>query len=71
LTTTDHGIGIHPDDLSHVCERFFRGRNAETSGSGLGLAIAQRIMQHHGGDLRLRSVLGAGTEVDVLLPVAR
>jgi signal transduction histidine kinase len=71
LTTTDHGIGIHPDDLSHVCERFFRGRNAETTGSGLGLAIAQRIMRHHGGDLRFRSVLGAGTEVDVLIPVAR
>ena len=70
LTIKDHGIGIHPDDLSHVCDRFFRGRNARASGSGLGLAIAKRIMQHHGGDLRFRSILGAGTEVDVIVPVA-
>jgi signal transduction histidine kinase len=70
LTVTDHGIGIHPDDIAHVCERFFRGRNARESGSGLGLAIARRIMTHHGGDLRVRSVLGKGTEVDVLVPLA-
>jgi len=70
LTITDHGIGIHPDDLSHVRERFFRGRNVRGSGSGLGLAIAQRILQHHGGDLRIRSKVGTGTEVDVLLPIA-
>src|SRR5262249_33694742 len=63
LTVKDHGIGIHPDDLSHVYDRFFRGRNARASGSGLGLAIAKRIMRHHGGNLRVRSVLGAGTEV--------
>jgi signal transduction histidine kinase len=70
LTIKDHGIGIHPDDLSHVCDRFFRGRNARASGSGLGLAIAKRIMQHHDGDLRVRSVLGAGTEVDVAMRAA-
>lgn len=70
LTITDHGIGIHADDLPHVCERFFRGRNVRASGSGLGLTIAQRIMQHHGGDLRVRSVIGVGTDVDVLLPIA-
>jgi signal transduction histidine kinase len=70
LIVKDHGIGIHPDDVSHVYERFFRGRNARASGSGLGLAIARRIMQHHDGNLRLRSVLGAGTEVDVILRVA-
>jgi signal transduction histidine kinase len=70
LTIKDHGIGIHPDDLSHVCDRFFRGQNARASGSGLGLAIAKRIMQHHDGDLRVRSVLGAGTEVDVAMRAA-
>ena len=70
LTVKDHGIGIHPDDLSHVYDRFVRGRNARASGSGLGLAIAQRIMRHHDGNLRVRSVLGAGTEVDVILRAA-
>jgi signal transduction histidine kinase len=67
VTVADHGIGIHSDDLPHVRERFFRGRNARASGSGLGLAIAQRIINHHGGKLRIRSAPGVGTEVDLLL----
>jgi signal transduction histidine kinase len=67
LTVADRGIGIHPDDLAHVHERFFRGRNADAGGSGLGLAIAERIMAHHGGEMRIRSVPGQGTEVDLFL----
>jgi signal transduction histidine kinase len=71
LTVTDHGIGIHPADLAHIGERFFRGRNARVAGSGLGLAIARRVVKHHGGDLRFRSNLGTGTEVSVLIPLAQ
>lgn len=67
VTVADRGIGIHPDDLAHVRERFFRGRNAHTNGSGLGLSIAQRILTHHGGQLHIRSELGGGTQVDLLL----
>jgi signal transduction histidine kinase len=71
LTVRDRGAGIAPEDLSRVFERFYRGRNAAVSGSGLGLAIAKRIVESHGGRLAIRSTVGVGTEVDVILPTSR
>jgi signal transduction histidine kinase len=67
LTVSDRGIGIHPDDLAHVQERFFRGRNAPANGSGLGLAIADRIIRQNGGGMTIDSELGVGTKVHLLL----
>lgn len=71
VTFTDRGVGIYPEDLPHVLDRFFRGRNAGAGGSGLGLAIAQRIMKSHGGELRIRSTSGVGTQVDLLFDTRR
>jgi signal transduction histidine kinase len=68
ITVADRGAGIHHEDIARVFDRFYRGRNAKESGSGLGLAIAQRIVRHHGGDISIRSTVGAGTEVEFLLP---
>lgn len=68
IVFTDEGIGIPLEDLPRVFERFFRASNAKRSGSGLGLAIARRIIRHHGGDIAVRSTLGQGTEIDVMLP---
>jgi signal transduction histidine kinase len=70
LTFADRGIGIHKDDIKHIFDRFFRGRNAGESGSGLGLAIAQRILTYHGGAIVVRSNIEAGTEFDLRLPIA-
>lgn len=70
LTFTDRGQGIPREDIDHVFDRFYRGRNATTAGSGLGLTIAKRILEFHGGDIRLRSDGATGTEVMLLLPVA-
>jgi signal transduction histidine kinase len=70
LTIVDRGVGVPEDDLAHVFDRFYRGRNAEGSGSGLGLAIARRILRHHGGEISMRSAVGAGTEVEVVFPTA-
>jgi signal transduction histidine kinase len=67
LTIADRGTGIHKEDMEHVFERFFRGRNASEGGSGLGLAIARRILRHYGGDIAVRSTVGVGTEIDVTL----
>ena len=67
----DRGAGIGKEDIGHVFERFYRGRNTTRDGSGLGLAIAQRIVRHHGGDIAIRSAVGAGTEVELLLLAAR
>jgi signal transduction histidine kinase len=70
LTFTDRGKGIPREDIDHVFERFYRGRNVTSAGSGLGLTIAKRILEFHGGDIRLRSDGVTGTEVSLFLPVA-
>ena len=71
LTVRDKGAGIARKDLSRVFERFYRGGNVTVSGSGLGLPIAKRIVESHGGRIEVRSAEGAGTEVDVTLPIGR
>ena len=70
LKISDQGTGIVNDDIARVFDRFYRGRNAKQGGSGLGLTIARRIIRHHGGDITLRSTLGRGTDVELLLAVA-
>lgn len=65
----DTGIGIPPEDLPDVFERFYRARNArDRDGTGLGLAIARHITEQHGGTISARSELGVGTRLAVSLP---
>ncbi|MDI3327980.1 MAG: HAMP domain-containing sensor histidine kinase [Alicyclobacillaceae bacterium] len=71
FTIRDTGIGIPPEDLPHVFERFYRGRQAQKEqipGSGLGLAIAREIVRLHGGTIEIDSEPGTGTTVTVTLP---
>jgi signal transduction histidine kinase len=70
VTFSDRGAGIPPEDLEHVCERFYRGRNVTDAGSGLGLAIASRIVDYHRGRIDIRSTVGAGTDVELSFPAA-
>ena len=69
FVVTDNGPGIAPEDLPHVFERFFRGRNARSEGAGLGLAIAQSIARAHGGSLRVQSEPGAGCVFTLEIPL--
>ena len=71
LRISDQGPGIPRDELPRVFDKFFRGRGTSSSGSGLGLAIAERIVQDHGGAIRLHSEEGRGTTVEVMLRAAR
>jgi two-component system, OmpR family, sensor histidine kinase BaeS len=72
LVVTDMGVGIPEEDMPHIFERFWRGRQAaQTPGSGIGLAIAAEIAAAHGGQLAARSRPGAGTEMTLTLPRAR
>jgi signal transduction histidine kinase len=71
LKIADRGRGIAAEELPHVFEKFYRGHELSTGGSGLGLSIAQRIMKDHHGEVRLESVLGAGTTVELVLPIDR
>jgi signal transduction histidine kinase len=70
LIVQDTGIGILPDDLPFLFERFRRGRNtANYPGSGLGLAIVKAIADAHNGTAHVAS-WASGTRVTVSLPVA-
>jgi signal transduction histidine kinase len=64
FTVADTGIGIPPEDLPHVFERFYRSdksRNRRTGGSGIGLAIAAAIIKAHGGEIFAESNGNAGS----------
>jgi two-component system sensor histidine kinase BaeS len=71
MTITDTGTGILADELPHIFDRFWRGRQAsQTSGSGIGLAIAAELTRAHGGQLSASSQPGQGTQVTLTLPRA-
>lgn len=70
LSVTDNGIGIPPDDLPLIFDRFSRGSNARTiSGAGIGLSGAQQIARQHGGDLTVASVENQGSTFTMWLPI--
>jgi signal transduction histidine kinase len=72
ITVQDHGEGIHPDDLPHVFERFYRAdpsRARTTGGTGLGLAIAKAAIEKAGGAITLSSEPGKGTIATIRLPL--
>jgi two-component system phosphate regulon sensor histidine kinase PhoR len=68
----DTGVGIHPDDLPRVWERFFRGDRSRTGkGTGLGLAIVKHVVLAHGGSMDARSEPGKGSVFRIAIPLAR
>jgi signal transduction histidine kinase len=74
LEVRDTGLGIPPEHLPHLGERFYRvdkARSREAGGTGLGLSIAQRIARVHEGQLTLSSVPEQGTTVTITLPAVR
>jgi signal transduction histidine kinase len=71
VTVSDTGEGIRAEDLPYIFERFYRGeksRNRGTGGAGLGLAIARGIVRAHGGDIRVESQIGKGTQFTFYIP---
>jgi signal transduction histidine kinase len=73
LVVADSGIGIPPDELSHLTNRFFRASTATRRaipGVGLGLSITKAIIDAHGGTLEITSTLGEGTTFTVTLPAS-
>ncbi|MGH7013474.1 MAG: MHYT domain-containing protein [Stellaceae bacterium] len=74
IDVEDTGIGIPPDQISHVMEPFYQvdGSLARTQeGTGLGLPIAKSLAELHGGTLRLESAVGYGTTARLTLPPER
>ena len=74
LGVRDTGVGIAPEHLPRIFERFYRvdpARSREEGGTGLGLAIVKHLVEAHGGRVRAESELGAGTTITALFPVDR
>jgi two-component system, OmpR family, sensor kinase len=75
LSVSDTGVGIAPEHLPHVFERYWRAEEARAGdapsrSAGLGLAIVKRIVELHGSAIRVRSTLRAGTTFEFALPQA-
>ena len=73
IAVIDRGVGIAPEHLPRIFDRFYRpdvSRTSETGGTGLGLAICREIAAAHGGTLEVASRPGAGTTFTVALPLA-
>jgi two-component system, OmpR family, heavy metal sensor histidine kinase CusS len=73
IEVSDTGIGIPPEAVPRVFDRFYRvdsSRSQHSGGTGLGLSIVQSIMSLHGGKAEISSELGHGTKVTLHIPVA-
>lgn len=73
ISIRDDGIGIDPNDLKHVFDKYFRvsqGDIHDVKGFGLGLSYVKMMTEVHGGSASIKSALGKGTEVLIELPLA-
>ena len=70
LTVTDNGVGIAPEHLPHVFDRFYKADQSRlhAGGSGLGLSIVKAIVERHGGTVSARSRQGVETVFEIVLP---
>ena len=68
ITVSDTGVGIRPDVLERVFDPFF---TTKPKGSGLGLPTVHRIIEDHGGSLRIESEVGQGTAIHIRLPALK
>jgi signal transduction histidine kinase len=72
LTVSDTGIGIAPEHIAHIFERFYRvdtARSRATGGTGLGLSIAEWVVRMHHGTIHVESQPGQGSTFIVQLPL--
>jgi signal transduction histidine kinase/HAMP domain-containing protein len=73
LEVRDTGIGIPPEHLPRIFERFYRadsGRSREAGGTGLGLAIVKHLVEAHEGSVSADSIVGSGTTIKIFFPDA-
>ncbi len=74
FTVEDTGLGIQPEHIPRLTERFYRvdpGRSRSTGGSGLGLAIVRHVLQRHGAALDIQSTPGTGSVFGCHFPPSR
>ena len=74
LCVTDTGVGIKPDQLPHIFDRFRQADGSESrehAGTGIGLALVREIAKSHGGDVTVRSQYGKGSTFQVSIPLGK
>ena len=72
VSVSDNGIGMTPDDLTKIFDRFYRcDQSRATGGSGLGLSLVKSIALAHQGDIRVASTVGKGSVFTLVLPCAK
>jgi signal transduction histidine kinase len=70
VVITDHGMGLKPDELARMGERFFRAdKSGNIPGTGLGVSIVRELMELMGGHFEVQSRYGEGTSVTLWLPL--
>ena len=70
VSIKDQGIGMTPEQLDRIFEKFFRAdaSNTAISGTGLGMSIVKHLVEAHGGEVRVESMKGKGTTVRFTIP---
>jgi two-component system OmpR family sensor kinase/two-component system sensor histidine kinase BaeS len=74
VSVRDTGVGIPPEDLPHIFERFYRAdksRSRAHGGSGLGLAIVKQLVEMQGGTISVESIPGEGSQFRFILPTTQ
>jgi two-component system OmpR family sensor kinase/two-component system sensor histidine kinase BaeS len=75
ISVRDTGVGIPPQELEYIFDRFWKGDRVRTHqkgvGSGLGLAISKKLVEAQGGDIRVESQLGSGSMFIIELPLVK
>lgn len=71
MSVEDEGIGMTPDEVEHIYDKFYRADNSTTavSGTGLGMSIVKYILEAHGGTVWVESEIGKGTKVSMSIPL--
>jgi signal transduction histidine kinase len=71
IRVADRGLGIDAEDLPHIFEPFYRGRqavDAQVRGTGVGLSVVRHVIAAHGGTIVVDSRVGEGTTITVRIP---
>ena len=74
MAIADTGIGIPPEEIGRIFERFYRGRASRllsVPGTGLGLAITKGILDRHGGRITVESKVDVGSQFSIWLPLVQ
>lgn len=70
IKISDKGIGMNPEQLAHIYDKFYRADTSNTAvgGTGLGMGIVRYIVEAHKGEMNIQSLAGTGTTVSITLP---